>query len=403
MGLSSRTAGLRALTVAAGLFVASEAGASDVVVNAAARYYGAFGAQVVITSGAAAYVEDETPSGERRYRARFYLNLNALAMGNNEEFELFTASSTDGSAQLRLLVNRSGTQNRLRLAARRDDGTYAETPPGSETVIPREWHSIEIDWRASASTVASDGALAVWVDGQSRPGLVGIDNDQAQLASARWGAVGALDAGTTGAFLIDEFESRRDSFVGQLSIFQDVPPTHTFWRWVQAMYNASVTSGCAPGLYCPASPVTRGQMSIFLLRSREGSAFAPAACVTAPFGDVPASSPLCPWIRELVTRGVTGGCGSGNFCPNGPVTRAEMAVFLLVTLEGSGFTPPPCTTAPFGDVPATNGFCPWIRELVSRGITAGCGSGNYCPATQVSRGQMAVFLATTFSLSVPLP
>jgi hypothetical protein len=403
MGLSSRTAGLSAFTIAAGLLIASDAGASDVVVNAASRYYGAFGARVVVTSGAAAYVEDETPSGERRYRARFYVNLNSLTMGNNEEFELFTASSTDGNAQLRVLINRSGTVNRLRVAARRDDGTYAETAPGSETVIPREWHSVEIEWRASASSVASDGALSVWVDGHSRPGLIGIDNDQAQLASARWGAVGAMDAGTTGAFVMDEFESRRDTFIGQLSIFQDVPPTHAFWRWIQAMYNAGVTSGCAEGLYCPAFPVTRGQMAIFLLRSREGSAYAPAACTSAPFGDVPAASPLCPWIRELVTRGVTTGCGGGNFCPNGPVSRAEMAVFLLVTLQGAGFTPPPCTTAPFTDVPATSGFCPFIRELVARGITAGCGGGNYCPGTQVSRGQMAVFLSTTFGLSVPLP
>jgi hypothetical protein len=403
MGSLSGTAG-RALTAATAVVVlASNAAASDVVVGAPARYYGAFGAQVVVTSGAAAYVEDETPAGERRYRARFYVNLNGLAMGNNEEFELFTASSTDGAAQLRLLVRRSGAQNQLRLAARRDDGTYVETPPGSETPIAREWHSVEIDWRGSSSAAASDGALALWVDGHSRPGLGGIDNDQAQLASARWGAVGALDAGTAGAFLLDEFESRRDSFIGLLSVFQDVPPTHTFWRWIQAMYNAGVTSGCGAGVYCPAAAVTRDQMSIFLLRAREGTAYAPAACSSAPFGDVPAGSPFCPWIRELVARGVTGGCGGGNFCPRSPVTRGEMAVFLLVTQLGSGFTPAPCTSAPFADVPAGSPFCPWIRELVARGVTAGCGGGNYCPATQVSRGQMAVFLSTTFNLTVPMP
>jgi hypothetical protein len=403
MGPSSRTAGLRALTAAAVLLAPCLARASSVTVSAPARYYGAFGAQVVVTSGAVAYVEDESPSGERRYRARFYLNLNGLTIGNGEEFELFTASSTDGTAQLRLLVSRASGQNRLRLSARRDDGTFLETPAGSETVIPREWHSVEIDWRASVSPAASDGAMAVWVDGASRPGLTGIENDGAQVASVRWGAVGALDAGTTGSFLLDEFESRRDTRIGLLSVFQDVPPSHLFWPWVQAMYNSGVTSGCGNSNYCPSSNVTRDQMSIFLLRAREGTAFAPAACTSAPFGDVPANSPFCPWIRELVARGVTGGCGGGNFCPSGPVTRAEMAVFLLVTQQGSGFTPPPCTSAPFGDVPANSPFCPWIRELVARGITAGCGGGNYCPATQVSRGQMAVFLSSTFNLSVPTP
>src|SRR5688572_12301992 len=98
MGPSSRTAAGRALAAAAVLVLARSASASDVVVGAAARYTGAFGAQVVVTSGAAAFVEDESPSGERRYRARFYLNLNGVAIGNGEEFELFTASATDGTA-----------------------------------------------------------------------------------------------------------------------------------------------------------------------------------------------------------------------------------------------------------------------------------------------------------------
>ena len=67
---------------------------------------------------------------------------------------------------------------------------------------------------------------------------------------------------------------------------------------------------------------------MFLLRSREGSAYLPAACTTPPFGDVPVSSPYCRWIRELVTRGVTSGCGNGNYCPDTAVTRGSMSVFL---------------------------------------------------------------------------
>ena len=49
------------------------------------------------------------------------------------------------------------------------------------------------------------------------------------------------------------------------------------------------------------------------------------------FGDVPASSPFCRWIDELARRGVVTGCGGGNSCPAAPVTREQMAVFLSVT------------------------------------------------------------------------
>ena len=77
----------------------------------------------------------------------------------------------------------------------------------------------------------------------------------------------------------------------------------------------------------------------------------------------------------------------------------QMAVFLLLTREGSGYTPPACVTPTFGDVPCTNPFARWIYELVARSITGGCGGGNYCPASPVTRGQMAVFLVTTFGLN----
>jgi hypothetical protein len=119
------------------------------------------------------------------------------------------------------------------------------------------------------------------------------------------------------------------------------------------------------------------------------------------FADVPCSSSFAPWINELVRRGVTAGCGGGNYCPGNSVTRAQMAVFLLATLQGQGWSPPACTTPAFADVPCSSPFAPWVDELVRRGVTAGCGGGNYCPNSVVSRDQMAVFLATNFSLPVP--
>jgi hypothetical protein len=182
--------------------------------------------------------------------------------------------------------------------------------------------------------------------------------------------------------------------------FPDVPPSHVFYRFVETLLHVGVTAGCTATTYCPDGSTTREQMAVFLLRAKEGGAFTPPPCTTAPFPDVPCSSPFAAWIQELVARGITAGCGSGLYCPTSPVTREQMAVFLLKTREGAGFTSPPCTTASFTDVPCASPFAPWVQELVARGITAGCGGGLYCPTDPVTRSQMAVFLTKTFALTL---
>jgi hypothetical protein len=117
------------------------------------------------------------------------------------------------------------------------------------------------------------------------------------------------------------------------------------------------------------------------------------------FGDVPADNPFCRWIEELARRGVVAGCGGGNYCPSSAVTREQMAVFVLRTLDPT-LNPPACGTPVFADVPASSPFCRWIEELSRRGIAGGCGGGNYCPGADVTREQMSVFLTATFGLTL---
>ena len=98
-------------------------------------------------------------------------------------------------------------------------------------------------------------------------------------------------------------------------------------------------------------------------------------------------------VAEGITGGCGDGT---TYCPSDPVLRQQMAVLLLRTLEGSAYTPPACVTATFLDVPCSSNFAPWIYELVARNITAGCGNGNYCPTLTANRGQMATFVVKTF-------
>jgi hypothetical protein len=130
-----------------------------------------------------------------------------------------------------------------------------------------------------------------------------------------------------------------------------------------------------------------------------GAGYAPPAA-TGIFTDVPADDPFAPWIEELFNRGVVAGCGAGpTYCPDDPVLRQQMAVFLLRTLEGSSYTPPACAGV-FEDVPCPSLFADWIEELYNRGVTGGCSASPllYCPTNPVTRGQMAPFLVKTFGL-----
>ena len=181
--------------------------------------------------------------------------------------------------------------------------------------------------------------------------------------------------------------------------FTDVPRFGGFYPFVETLFHRGITGGCASNVYCPTGSTTREQMSVFVLVAKEGAGYLPPACTTPVFGDVPPSSPFCRWIEELARRGVTGGCGGGDFCPTAVVSREQMAVFLLRTLDPA-LNPPACATPMFNDVPASSPYCPWIEELARRGITGGCGGGNYCPTAAVTREQMAVFLTGTFGLTL---
>jgi hypothetical protein len=181
--------------------------------------------------------------------------------------------------------------------------------------------------------------------------------------------------------------------------FTDVLASNGFYKFVETILHKGVTGGCGGTLYCPGDATTREQMAAFVLVSKEGAGYNPPACTTPPFTDVPISSPFCKFIKELAARGVVGGCAPSTYCPTDPVTRAQMAIFTLRTLDPA-LNPPACGTPVFADVPASNAFCRWIEELARRGIVTGCGGGNYCPNDSTTRDQMGVFLSLTFGLTL---
>ena len=191
-----------------------------------------------------------------------------------------------------------------------------------------------------------------------------------------------------------------DIFVheNEIPIFLDVPPGYWAKNFVERLYLANVTGGCGGGNFCPNQKVTRAQMAVFVLSAKHGPGYVPPAATGEFFNDVAQDSFAAAWIEQMAAEGITGGCGSGNFCPNASITRAQMAVFLVKGMYGTAYVPPAATGGVFTDVASDSFAAAFIEKLAADGITGGCGGGNYCPNASITRAEMAVFLVMAFNL-----
>ncbi|MGH7540413.1 MAG: S8 family serine peptidase [Gemmatimonadota bacterium] len=181
--------------------------------------------------------------------------------------------------------------------------------------------------------------------------------------------------------------------------FADVPPSHPFYPFIEQLVDLGITSGCGTNgsgqpLYCPNAPVQRQQMAVFLMKATGQTAL---DSPTPTFADVPSSSPFYGWVERLNEQGITGGCSASPplFCPTDPVTRASMAVFVV---KAKGLAPFDNPTPTFADVPLGAFAYSYIERMYEQDITGGCLTDplRYCPDAEVTRGQMAVFLIRAF-------
>lgn len=168
--------------------------------------------------------------------------------------------------------------------------------------------------------------------------------------------------------------------------------TSQFEDDIDAIAEAGITRGCDSSgtYYCPNGTLTRGEMAAFLRRSLNLAA-APTNFFTDDNG-----SPFEEDINAIAQAGITRGCDQAGtrFCPTGSLSRGEMAAFLRRSLSL-----PASATDFFAD---DNGsiFEEDINAIAEAGITRGCDATrtNYCLSAVVSRGAMAAFLRRSLDL-----
>jgi hypothetical protein len=166
--------------------------------------------------------------------------------------------------------------------------------------------------------------------------------------------------------------------------FDDVAADNPHRAAIERLAAAFVTQ--ATGAYRPGELVTRAQMASFLLRALE---LPPATGPCTRFSDVPPTDPHACAIQALAERGLVAGGTDGRYRPLDPVSRAEMAVFLVRALQlPLGAVPPPDS--------ASHPHAASIGAVMAAGVATGFADGTYRPDLPVSRDQMASFLVRAF-------
>lgn len=164
---------------------------------------------------------------------------------------------------------------------------------------------------------------------------------------------------------------------------------------INGLAASGITRGCNPPdntEFCPTRSVTRAEMASFLVRALD----LPPATETH-FTDT-GETIHHDQIAALAEAGITRGCNppeNTRYCPQEPVTREQMASFLVRALELE-----PAADGAFTDTSGSVHRAD-IAALAEADITRGCNppdNTRFCPRDRVTRQQMASFLVRALDI-----
>jgi PKD repeat protein len=185
-----------------------------------------------------------------------------------------------------------------------------------------------------------------------------------------------------------------------LATFRDVPLGYWALDEILACVDAGAVLGYWDGTYHPEEVVTRAAMAVYLARAVAGGDV-PQGPVSASFADVPRDHWAYRYVEYAVAHDLVRGYADG-YHPDESVNRAQMATYIARAAAGGEAAVPEYTGAPsFRDVTSDNAWA-WALKYVEYAraarIIGGYSGGFYHPEYEVTRDQMAVYLARAFKL-----
>ena len=124
-----------------------------------------------------------------------------------------------------------------------------------------------------------------------------------------------------------------DGGSGQLARFRpwfdDVPRTHWAFAAILACVEAGIVTGYPGGTYQPSAAITRDQMAVYIARAlASGESNVPDFAGTPTFPDMPAGYWALNHVEYAVDQNVVTGYDDGTYHPEYQVTRDQMAVYV---------------------------------------------------------------------------
>ena len=212
--------------------------------------------------------------------------------------------------------------------------------------------------------------------------------------SLGFGGVGPVSGTVPESALSSDVEGVLEAEKG----YSDLADAGVHRRNVETLQEKGILEGteCGPGEFCPGRPIQRWVMAVWLVRAVDDAEPHPAG--SSRFSDVDAGEWWLPYVERLADLGITRGCAvePARFCPADPVTRQQMASFLV-----RAFQLKPAPGNRFIDVLDGSAHLADISALAVSGITAGCATepARFCPDSHTTRAQMATFLARALGIA----
>jgi hypothetical protein len=313
------------------------------------------------------------------YRIEFFVNdaCNSFGNGDGKTFIGFATATTNGSctAPVDVVLPVGVDASQVVTATATDPGgntsEFSACQPLDGTLTPDaliadldgdlifqpgETATIRPTWRDSSPIGRSFTATASDFGGPAGPTYTIVDDHAVFHVNAKSAgycidcySFFVSDPGTRPATHWDTAFTETLSIPGIAKVwklhignsFSDVPSNFGFYQKIETVFHNGITVGCTPNTYCPFDKVPRSQMAIFIARGiAKGGANVPASgvvsghpynCVSGGvslFTDVAPTDIACKSVHYIAAQNVTTGCSTARYCPSDNVTRAQMAIFI---------------------------------------------------------------------------